>query len=174
MSTPRKTAETTAAERYLTFRLGDATYGIGILSVQEIIRLLHITRVPRVPEFVRGVVNLRGRVIPVVDLRCRFGMPLEPDTERTCVVVTQIRGEHGPLSMGVLVEDVAEVVDIPLEQTEDVPDFGPGIRTEFLTGIGRLDERVVMLLDIDAVLSLDDTRTVEGLASDGEKQGVER
>jgi purine-binding chemotaxis protein CheW len=120
------------------------------------------------------VVNLRGRVIPVVDLRCRFGMPVEPDTERTCVVVTQIHGEHGPLSMGVLVEDVAEVVDIPLEQIEDLPDFGPGIRTEFLTGIGRLDERVVMLLDIDAVLSVDDTRTVEGLASDGEKQGVER
>ena len=140
------------AQRYLTFRLAEATYGIGILKVQEIIGLMPVTAVPRVPGYVRGVINLRGRVVPVIDLRARFRMTVSPDTERTCIVITQVEGAAGAVIMGIIVEDVAEVVDIPPELIEAVPDFGAGVHTEFLLGMGRLEGTVVLLLDIDAVL----------------------
>jgi purine-binding chemotaxis protein CheW len=166
-------ARLATAQRYLTFRLGDATYGIGILKVQEIIGLMHITQVPRVPDYVRGVINLRGRVIPVVDLRGRFRMSLTADTDRTCIVITQVDGAKGSVTMGVIVEDVAEVVDIPAELVEEVPDFGPGVTTEFLVGMGRLDEKVVLLLDIDSVLSTEDTALVVGLGNASDGQGTE-
>lgn len=156
------------AQRYLTFRLGDATYGIGILKVQEIIGLMHVTPVPCVPSYVRGVINLRGRVIPVVDLRARFKMLLSPDTDRTCIVITQVEGPDGLVTMGIVVEDVAEVVDIPLDLVEAVPEFGAGIKTEFLLGMGRLDSSVVMLLDIDSVLSAADVELVESIQSDSD------
>ena len=162
------------AHRYLTFRLADAMYGIGILKVQEIIGLLPITQVPRVPAYVRGVINLRGRVIPVVDLRRRFGLHVAPDTERTCIVITQVEREQDLVTMGVIVEDVAEVVDIPTELVEDVPDFGAGITTEFLTGMGRVDDDVVLLLDIDAVLSAEEADLVGDLEETPDGQGEER
>jgi len=152
------------AERYLTFRLAEATYGIAILKVQEIIGLQSITRVPQTPRFVRGVINLRGRVVPVIDLCLRFAMPQAPDTERTCIVVTQVDGPTGIVTMGVIVEDVAEVVDIPLDLVEDVPEFGAGVKTEFLLGMGRLDKMVVLLLDIDKVLSAEEVVLVDRAA----------
>jgi len=159
--------DTAATEqRYLTFRLSGATYGIGILKVQEIIGLLPLTPVPRTPEFVRGVINLRGRVIPVVDLRRRFGMEVLPDSDRTCIVITQVDGDKGLMTMGVVVEDVAEVVDIPREVIADVPEFGAGVDTEFLVGMGKVADEVVMLLDIDRVLSGKDVALVADLAGD--------
>ena len=157
------TPATDSAQRYLTFRLGQTSYAIGILKVQEIIGLLHITPVPGTPSYVRGVVNLRGRVIPVVDLCTRFGMPAAPDTERTCIVITQVTGARGPATMGVVVEDVAQVVDLPPDRVEAVPEFGIQVRTDFLTGVARLAEDVILLLDIDAVLSRDEVELVEGL-----------
>jgi purine-binding chemotaxis protein CheW len=157
------TATTDSAQRYLTFRLGETSYAIGILNVQEIIGLLRITPVPGTPPHVRGVVNLRGKVIPVVDLRTRFGMPVAPDTERTCIVITQINGSRGPATVGVVVEDVAQVVDLPPESVEAVPEFGIHVRTDFLIGVARLAEDVILLLDVDAVLSRDDVELVEGL-----------
>jgi purine-binding chemotaxis protein CheW len=162
------TTATDSAQRYLTFRLGETAYAIGILKVQEIIGLLRITPVPGTPVYVRGVVNLRGRVIPVVDLCTRFGMPVAPDTDRTCIVITQVTGTRGPTAMGVVVEDVAQVVDLPPERVEAVPEFGVQVRTDFLTGVARLAEDVILLLDIDAVLTRDDVQFVEGL---GEADG---
>jgi purine-binding chemotaxis protein CheW len=166
------TASAEHARRYLTFRLGETSYAIGILKVQEIIGLLHITPVPGTPQFVRGVINLRGRVIPVVDLCTRFGMPAAPDTDRTCIVITQMAGARGQATMGVVVEDVAQVVDLPPDRVEPVPEFGVDVRTDFLTGVARLEEQVILLLDIDAVLSPDEAELVgdlgvpDGLAPD--------
>jgi len=166
------TAAAESAQRYLTFRLGEAIYGIGILKVQEIIGLMHITPVPGTPAYVRGVINLRGRIIPVVDLRARFGMAATPDNSRTCIVITQTTGSRGPATMGVIVEDVAEVVDLPPDRLEAVPQFGTGIRTEFLTGVGRLAAQVILLLDIDAVLSHEEAELVQDLGDKSDGQGA--
>jgi purine-binding chemotaxis protein CheW len=163
--TAQATPATDSAQRYLTFRLGQTSYAIGILKVQEIIGLLRITHVPGTPPYVRGVVNLRGRVIPVVDLSTRFGMPAPPDTDRTCIVITQVNGTRGLATMGVVVEDVAQVVDLPPDRVEAVPEFGINVRTDFLTGVARLAEDVILLLDIDAVLSRDEVELVEGLGT---------
>jgi purine-binding chemotaxis protein CheW len=120
--------------------------------VQEIIGLMPITPVPKVPASVRGVIDLRGRVIPVVDLRRRFGGEVPPDTERTCVVITQVPGQHGPVRTGVIVEDVAEVVDLPADVVESVPELGAGVQAEYLLGLARHEGTVILLLDIEAVL----------------------
>ncbi len=163
------TATTDNAQRYLTFRLGGTSYAIGILKVQEIIGLLRVTPVPGTPPYVRGVVNLRGRIIPVVDLCTRFGLPPVPDTDRTCIVITQVTGARGAVTMGVVVEDVAQVVDLPPDRVEAVPEFGVAVRTDFLTGVARLDEDVILLLDIDAVLSREETGLVEDLGEAGDR-----
>jgi purine-binding chemotaxis protein CheW len=170
----QSTATAENAQRYLTFRLGQTSYAVSILKVQEIIGLMRITPVPGTPAHVRGVINLRGRVIPVVDLRTRFGMPATPDTDRTCVVITQVNGLRGPATMGVVVEDVAEVVDLPPDRLEEVPEFGVDIRTDFLTGIARLAENVILLLDIDAVLSREEAQLVEELGDKDDAQGEQR
>jgi purine-binding chemotaxis protein CheW len=164
---PPAAAVTDNAQRYLTFRLGGTSYAIGILKVQEIIGLLRITPVPGTPHYVRGVVNLRGRIIPVVDLSTRFGLPPVPDTDRTCIVVTQVTGARGAATMGVVVEDVAQVVDLPPDRVEAVPEFGVKVRTDFLTGVARLEEDVILLLDIDAVLSREEAGLVESLGDPG-------
>ena len=159
------TASAEHAQRYLTFGLGGTSYAIGILKVQEIIGLLHVTPVPGTPAHVRGVINLRGRVIPVVDLGMRFGMAAVPDTDRTCIVITQMDGARGPATVGVVVEDVAQVVDLSPDRIEPVPEFGVEVRTDFLTGVARLEEDVILLLDIDAVLSREEAGLVEDLGA---------
>lgn len=148
--------ETTRARpgKYLTFRLQSEEYGIEILKVQEIIKMMDITRVPRTPEFVRGVVNLRGKVIPVIDLRLKFSMPAKEATEKTCIVVVQARRENGTtVTMGVIVDEVSEVLDISADQLEPAPEFGTAIDTGFLLGMGKVAKAVIMLLDADKVLN---------------------
>ena len=140
-----------AANKYLTMVLGGEHYGLPILKVQEIIGLQDITPVPRMPSEVRGVINLRGRVIPVIDLRTRFGMERGEDTKRTCIVVVQVGGAQ-PLTMGVIVDQVSEVQDIPPEAVEPPPAFGTAVDTSFIAGVGKIAKKVVMLLDIDRVL----------------------
>jgi len=136
------------AGKYLTFFLAGEEYGLEILKVSEIIGLQPITRVPRMPEFVRGVINLRGKVIPITDLRMKFGMGAE-DSEDSCIIVVQMRG----IQTGIVVDRVSEVVAISEADIEDAPSFGAGIRTEFLLGIGKAGGRVKLLLDIDKVLA---------------------
>jgi purine-binding chemotaxis protein CheW len=137
------------AGKHLTFSLGDEHYGLGIMRVQEIVGLTPVTRVPRLPNHVAGVVDLRGRVIPVIDLRQAFGMqPVEP-TERTCVIVVRVERDGGAGTVtGLIVDEVSDVADLVAEQIEAVPRFGAGVDTSFLNGVGRVDERVVMLEDI--------------------------
>ena len=141
------------AGKYLTFKLGAEEFGLEILKVQEIIKMMDITRVPRTPDFVRGVINLRGKVIPVVDLRLRFGMEPKATTDKTCVIVVQVRRENLTVTMGTIVDEVSEVLDIGGEQIEPAPEFGEMVNTDFIVGMGKVGKRVVMLLDVDKVLS---------------------
>lgn len=145
-------AEPGAAQRggkYLTFELAGEAYGIEILKVQEIIGLLPITRVPRTPEFMLGVVNLRGRVIPIMDLRLAFEMPAQEPTEETCIIVVQLEG----MQTGVVVDRVSEVRDVSESEVDDAPNFGGEVDTNFLLGIAKSEGRVTMLLDIDRILT---------------------
>lgn len=146
-------AESDVAGRYLTFALGEEAYGLEILKVQEIIGLLKVTSVPRTPDFVRGVVNLRGRVIPVIELRRKFEMEMKEDTERTCIIVVQIDGVQQQVTLGIIVDEVSEVLDIAEEQIEPPPSFGASVDTNFMLGMAKTEDKVVMLLDIGKVLS---------------------
>jgi len=151
MSTATPTAVAQKAEhagKYLTFFLSNEEYGLKILTVHEIIGLMPVTRVPRTPEFILGVINLRGKVIPVVDLRIRFAMPVT-ESQDVCIIVVQVRG----IQMGIVVDRVSEVVNIKDEEIEPPPSFGVDVPTDFLLGIGKSQGRVKMLLDIDHVLT---------------------
>ncbi len=141
------------AGKYLTFRLAEEEYGIEILKVQEIIKMMDITKVPRMPDFVRGVINLRGKVIPVIDLRLKFGMEAKETTDKTCVVVVQLKGAASKITMGAIVDEVSEVLDISGEQIEPPPEFGTTVDTAFILGMGKVGKKVIMLLDVDRVLS---------------------
>jgi len=144
------------AGKYLTFQLGAEVYGIEILKVQEIIGLMNVTHVPRTPPFVRGVINLRGKVIPVVDLRVKFGLDAKDDTERTCIIVVQVACADHRITMGILVDEVSEVLYIDNSQIEPPPSLGITVDTTFILGMGKVGEKVVMLLDVDRVLSADE------------------
>lgn len=148
--------------KYMTFQLAKEEYGLEILKVREIIGLMEVTRVPRTRDFVRGVINLRGKVIPVVDLRLKFGMaPCEP-TEQTVIIVVQFSLEGGrPLTMGILVDQVLEVLSIDGAQIEPPPALGSAsLDSEFILGVGKHDKRIVFLLDIAKVLSNEEARDV--------------
>ena len=139
--------------KYLTFKIGAEEYGVEILKVQEIIKMMDVTKVPRVPSFVRGVINLRGKVIPVIDLRLKFEMDYKETTDKTCVIVTQVKHGESAITMGTIVDEVSEVLDIASEQIEPAPDFGTEVDTAFILGMGKVGKMVIMLLDIDKVLS---------------------
>ena len=152
-TTRSETDMTALAGKYLTFRLADEGYGIEILKVQEIIGLMNVTHVPRTPSFIRGVINLRGKVIPVIDLRLKFGLERKDDTEKTCIIVVQVKQENNTgVIMGIIVDEVCEVLDITAEQIEPSPSFG-SLDTDFILGMGKAGSKVVMLLDVDKVLS---------------------
>jgi purine-binding chemotaxis protein CheW len=141
------------AGKYLTFQLGEEAYGLEILRVQEIIGMMSVTRVPGTPEFVRGVINLRGKVIPVVDLRLKFGLERQTDTEKTCIIVAQVVRAEKEVTMGIIVDEVLEVLDIAGDRIEPPPSFGSAVDTDFIFGMGKVGRKVVMLLDVDRVLS---------------------
>ncbi len=144
--------------KFLTFFLGGEEYGLEILKVQEIIGMMDITPVPRTPESVRGVINLRGKVIPIVDLRAKFSMPPAERTSETCVIVV----EANRMQTGIVVDQVSEVLDISGDEVEDAPAFGPGVRTDYILGIGKSEGRVRLLLDIDLTLSGEDLAGIAG------------
>jgi purine-binding chemotaxis protein CheW len=151
---------TEVAGKYLTFRLADEDYGLQILKVQEIIGMMSVTRVPKTPDFIRGVINLRGKVIPVVELRSKFSLGEAEDTEVTCIIVVQVQVGDQTIVMGIIVDEVSEVMDIAAEQVEPAPAFGAAVDTQFILGMGKLENRVVMLLDIDHVLNTEDMAVV--------------
>jgi len=138
--------------KYLTFSLAGEEYGIGILKVKEIIGMMPITTVPRTPGFVKGVINLRGKVIPVVSLRLKFGMEETNYTERTCIIVVETAGQSGPVLIGIVVDVVSEVLNIKAEDLEDPPAFGAKMDTDYILGMAKMNRGVKILLDINKVL----------------------
>jgi purine-binding chemotaxis protein CheW len=152
MSTATGTETKARAGKYLTFALGKEEYGIAILKVREIIGYMTITAVPRMPDYVKGIINLRGQVIPVVDLRCRFGMEIKDITDQTCIIVVDIRQEGRSFFAGLIVDHVQEVLNITSDNIDDAPQFGTDVNTDFLLGIGKSGSTIKLLLDIDRVL----------------------
>jgi purine-binding chemotaxis protein CheW len=142
--------------KYLTFTLAEEEYGIGILKIKEIIGMLPITSVPQTPDFVKGVINLRGKVIPVMDLRLRFGMMSMDYTERTCIIVVEISGQAGTILVGIVVDAVSEVLNIKGDDIEKTPTFGTKLNTDYILGMAKMEGGVKILLDIDQVLSSDE------------------
>ncbi len=140
-------------EQYLTFFVRTEEYAVGILRVKEILEYEAITRVPGMPAHVRGVINLRGTVLPVVDLAAKFGHGETAPTRTTCIVVIETQLEGSLLVVGLLADAVSQVVDLGPEQIEPPPSFGTGIRVDFLTGMGKLDGRLVLILELDRILS---------------------
>ena len=150
--------------KYLTFVLNEEEYGIGILKIKEIIGMMPITTVPQTPEFVKGVINLRGKVIPIVDLRARFGMDTIDYTERTCIIVVEIEGAADMMMIGIVVDAVSEVLNIKGEDIEDTPTFGTKLDTDFILGMAKMEGGVKILLDIDQVLTGDEIIVLEKAA----------
>lgn len=156
-------SQASLAGKYMTFRLGTEEYGLEILKVRELIGLMEITRVPGAPEAVRGVVNLRGRVIPVVDLREKLKMERASAAERPVIIVVQLTHNGLPLTTGVMVDQVLDVRDVKAAQIEPPPSFGENDEaTRYILGVGKTDKRVVLLIDIDRVLSPAEVASVSG------------
>jgi purine-binding chemotaxis protein CheW len=148
--------------KFLTFALGNEEYGIEILRVREIIGLMDITTVPQTPDYMKGVINLRGKVIPVIDLRMKFSMKEEEHSQETCVIVVEVNNTL----IGIIVDSVSEVLDIKGGEIEDAPSFGQGIDTSFIMGLGKVKEKIIILLDIESVLSSEELEMVEQLTKE--------
>ena len=142
--------------KYLTFTLDKEEYGIGILKIKEIIGMMPVTAVPQTPEYVKGVINLRGKVIPVVDLRLRFGMDSMEYNERTCIIVVEIKGQSGNVLIGTVVDSVSEVLNIKGKDIEDTPTFGSKLNTDYILGMAKMEGGVKILLEIDRVLNAEE------------------
>ncbi len=160
MESPRKSEILTG--KYLTFKIGDEMYGVQISKIQEVLRIMDITRIPKMPAFIRGVINLREKVIPVAELRLKFGL----DTltgDRACIVVIEIIRSGRQVAIGIIVDEISEVLNIDSNQIEETPSFGLNVDTPFIRGIGKVKEKVIVFLDIDKVLSDSEITLVEAI-----------
>ncbi len=147
--------------KFLTFQLADEEYGVEILKVREINGVMDITAVPQMPLYMKGVINLRGKVIPVVDLRLKFGLPEIERTEQTCIIVVDVGRE-----IGIIVDTVSEVLDIVGENIEPAPEMGGAVKTDFILGMGKVGDAVKILLDIDKVLTCEELDLISSTAGD--------
>lgn len=161
-----QSADTNQAQ-YLTFMLGGEAFAIGILHVKEILEYGSVTTVPMMPAFVRGVINLRGAVVPVIDLAVRFARAPSPVTRRTCIVIVEIESQGERHNIGITVDMVNEVLDIPRAEVEPPPAFGAKIRADFIGGMGKVNGKFVIILDAGKVLSVEEMATLGGAAADG-------
>ena len=157
-------AEAAETRQYLTFQLAGEMFAIGILSIREIIEYGQLTEVPTAPAFIRGVINLRGAVVPVVDLAVRFGKPPSSIGRRSCIVIVEVAHEDGTQEMGIVVDAVSEVLEIAPADIEPPPAFGARIRIDFIAGMGKIDGRFVIILKVDQVLSVDELAGVAQVA----------
>lgn len=149
-------------QQYLTFMLGGETYAMGILSIKEIIEYGNLTEVPRMPEFVRGVINLRGAVVPVINLAARFGKHTSDITRRTCIVIVEVVNGEDTQNVGVMVDAVNEVLEISTSEIEPAPSFGANIRADFIDSMGKINGKFVIILSIHQVLSVEEMATLAG------------
>jgi purine-binding chemotaxis protein CheW len=151
------------AGKYLVFALGREEFGIRVMNVREIMGIQDITAVPHTPSYLKGVINLRGKVIPVVDLRTKFGLPTVEHTQRTCIIVVQILQDAHSMLMGIIVDGVAEVLNLAPGDIEDTPDFGHGVSTPYLLGMAKVKDRVKILLNIDEVMATQELQHIGDL-----------
>lgn len=152
--------------QFLTFLLGSEMFAIDILGIKEIIEYGSLTTVPMMPEFIRGVINLRGAVVPVVDLSARFGRHASAVTRRSCIVIIETESEEDKQDIGVVVDAVSEVLEIPASEIEPPPSFGAKIRAEFIQGMGKIKDKFVIILDVNKVLSVDEMAMLTTVAAD--------
>jgi purine-binding chemotaxis protein CheW len=150
-------------QQYLTFVLGGEAYAMGILAIKEIIEYGNLTEVPRMPPFIRGVINLRGAVVPVIDLSARFGKQATKVTRRTCIVIIEVASGEETQDVGVMVDAVNAVLEIPPQEIEPPPSFGANIRTDFISGMGKVNGKFVIILNVQNVLSVDEMATLSGI-----------
>jgi purine-binding chemotaxis protein CheW len=155
-------ATITEVRQYLTFRLGEEVFALDVAKVREVLDLTPITKIPRTPEFMRGVINLRGSVVPVVDLRCGFNMPIGENTVNSCIIVVEVALNNEVVVIGALADQVEEVIDLEPDQIQPPPRIGTFVKTEFLHGMGKRDSRFLMILNIDQVFSADQLGAVKG------------
>lgn len=152
-------------QQYLTFMLSGETYAISILRIKEIIQYGQLTEVPRMPDFIRGVINLRGAVVPVIDLSARFGKQATAIGRRNCIIIIEVAIDEETQSVGVLVDAVNAVLEIPNSEIEPAPTFGTNIRADFIAGMGKIDGKFVIILNIQHVLSMDDMAALAAAGS---------
>jgi purine-binding chemotaxis protein CheW len=154
-----------SAQQHLTFMLGGEMFAMEILAIREIIEYTSLTAVPMMPPYIRGVINLRGAVVPVTDLLVRFGKPSAPVTKRTCIVIVEIAGQEGQQTVGLVVDAVNEVLDLAAEDIEPPPTFGANIRTDFIRGMGRVRGKFVILLDVNHVMAAEELQAAAEAAA---------
>lgn len=152
-------------QQYLTFMLSGETYAMGILAIKEIIEYGNLTEVPRMPQFIRGVINLRGSVVPVIDLSSRFGKQATSVTRRTCIVIIEVATGNETQDVGVMVDAVNAVLEIPPQEIEPPPTFGANIRADFISGMGKVNGKFVIILNIQHVLSVDEMGALANAAN---------
>jgi len=148
--------------QYLTFKLADETFALDVAKVREILEQSNITKVPQTPDFMRGVINLRGSVVPVIDMRLKFGMTATEQTVNTCIIVAEVQMEDEIIVLGALADSVQEVIEMEPEQIEAAPHIGTRLNTDFIKGMGKHDGRFIMILDIDKVFTSDELTKVQG------------
>jgi purine-binding chemotaxis protein CheW len=159
--------EITETRQYLTFKLGNEIFGIEVAKVREVLDFTTITAIPRTPDFMSGVINLRGSVVPVVDLRLCFQMSKTDRTKNTCIVVVEVLLEGEPTVIGALADSVEEVIDLEPDQIQPAPRIGTQIRTDFIKGMGKRDSQFIMILDIDRVFSAEELSTIRRAEATG-------
>lgn len=147
--------------KFLTFKLGDESYGFPILMVKEIIGMMNITKVPKVPKFIKGVINLRGQILPVIDIRIKFDLQERDYDERTSIIIMEVETANGTKTNGIVVDTVQEVLDIPQDSIEEPPKYGVNVSQAFMTGIGKVKEDVIILLDVNKVFTEDEKEILE-------------
>jgi purine-binding chemotaxis protein CheW len=156
--------------KYLTFQLASEEFGIRVLKVREIMGLQQITAVPQTPAHIKGVINLRGKVVPVIDLRLKFDLPAAEYTQRSCIIVTQVQGESAAVMMGIIVDGVSEVLNLTASEIEDTPDFGEEVSGQYLLGMAKVKGKVKILLDIDRVLSTQELHKMHAIVGSTAKE----
>ena len=164
-------AQAIGEQQYLTFQLGGEMFAIEILNIREIIEYGALTTVPMMPAFIRGVINLRGAVVPVIDLSVRFGRPPVAVTRRTCIIIIEIDNAGERQDIGVVVDSVSEVLDIPANMVEPPPGFGARIRTDFIQGMGKVNDRFVIILNVHNVLSVEELAMLTSVSDGGTAPG---
>jgi purine-binding chemotaxis protein CheW len=162
----------TETRQYLTFNLGEESFAIDVAHVREILEFTTVTKVPRTPEFMRGVINLRGSVVPVMDMRLKFGLVKTEKTVNTCIIVVEVAVDEETTVLGALVDSVQEVFELEANQIEPSPKMGTGLRTEFIKGIGKRDDRFVIILDVDKLFSVDELEIAETIGMEGKGEAA--